>query len=74
MSAARRVGDIALLFVASGFAYAGNGYARIRVTWPGSTIAGLMIAIWLLIYTAGVATFVYERLPDRGKASSLKLP
>src|SRR5579872_449013 len=52
---------IVLLLVASGFAYAGKRLrAPIRVTPPGGTLAGFMIAIWLLaIYTAGVATFVY---------------
>jgi hypothetical protein len=52
---------IALLVVASGFAYAGKRLrAPLGVTRPGGTVAGFMIAIWLLaIYTAGVATFVY---------------
>jgi len=52
---------IALLVVASGFAYAGKRLrAPFGVTRPGGTVAGFMIVIWLLaIYTAGVATFVY---------------
>ena len=52
---------IALLVVASGFAYAGKRLrAPLEVTRPGGTVAGFMITIWLLaIYTAGVATFVY---------------
>jgi hypothetical protein len=52
---------IVLLVVASGFAYAGERLrAPLRVTRPGRTVAGFLIAIWLLaIYTAGVATFVY---------------
>jgi hypothetical protein len=52
---------IVLLVVAGGFAYAGN---RLRVPLgvrrPGGTVAGFMIAIWLLaIYTVIVATHVY---------------
>jgi hypothetical protein len=63
---------VVLLVVASGFAYAGwRLRAPLRVTRPGCTAAGFMIAIWLLaIYTAGVAAFVYGLLakqayPDR---------
>ena len=52
---------IVLLAVAGGFAYAGK---RLRtplgITRPGATVAGFMIAIWLLaIYTVIVATHVY---------------
>jgi hypothetical protein len=52
---------IALLVVASGFAYAGRRLRTpLKITRPGGTVAGFMIAIWLLaIYTAFVATFVY---------------
>ena len=52
---------IVLLVVASGFAYAGKRLrAPLEVTRPGGTVAGFMIAIWLLaIYTVVVATFVY---------------
>ena len=52
---------IALLVVASGFAYAGKRLrAPLRVTRPGRTAAGFMIVILLLaIYTLGVATVVY---------------
>jgi hypothetical protein len=52
---------IVLLVVAGGFTYAGKRLrAPLGVTRPGGTVAGFMIAIWLLaIYTAGVATFVY---------------
>jgi hypothetical protein len=52
---------IVLLVVASGFAYAGKRLrAPLEITRPGGTVAGFMIAIWLLaIYTVGVATFVY---------------
>jgi hypothetical protein len=52
---------VVLLVVASGFAYAGQRLrAPLRVTRPGRTAAGFMIAIWLLaIYTDGVAAFVY---------------
>ena len=52
---------IVLLVVASGFAYAGKRLrAPLKVTRPGRTAAGFMIAIWLLaIYTVLVATFVY---------------
>ena len=52
---------IALLFVASGFAYAGKRLrAPLEVTRPGGTAAGFMIAVWLLsLYTVIVATAVY---------------
>lgn len=52
---------IVLLVVASGFAYAGKRLRTpLRVTPPGGTAAGFMIAIWLLaIYNVIVATFVY---------------
>jgi hypothetical protein len=52
---------IALLVVASGFVYAGKRLrAPLEVTRPGGTVAGFMIATWLLaIYTVIVATFVY---------------
>jgi hypothetical protein len=52
---------IVLLAVAGGFAYAGKRLrAPLEVQPPGGTVAGFMIAIWLLaIYTVGVATFVY---------------
>ena len=52
---------IALLVVASGFAYAGRRLRTpLEITRPGGTAAGFMIAIWLLaIYTSIVATFVY---------------
>jgi hypothetical protein len=52
---------IALLVVASGFAYAGRRLRTpLEITRPGGTVAGFMIAIWLLaIYTVIVATFVY---------------
>jgi len=55
---------IMLLVVASGFAYAGKWLrAPLKVTRPGRTVAGFMIAIWLLtIYTVIVATFVYGLL------------
>jgi hypothetical protein len=52
---------IVLLVIASGFAYAGKRLrAPLRLTQPGGTAAGFMIAIWLLaIYNVLVATFVY---------------
>ena len=52
---------VVLLVVASGFAYAGRRLrAPLGVTRPGATVAGFMIAIWLLaIYTVIVATHVY---------------
>jgi hypothetical protein len=52
---------IVLVVVASGFAYAGKRLrVPLRVTRPGRTAAGFMIAVWLLaIYTVGVATWVY---------------
>jgi hypothetical protein len=52
---------IALLVVASGFAYAGRRLRTpLTIKRPGGTVAGFMIAIWLLaIYTVIVATFVY---------------
>jgi hypothetical protein len=52
---------IALLVVASGFAYAGKRlHTPLKITRPGTTVAGFMIAIWLLaIYTLIVATFAY---------------
>src|SRR5579863_3020074 len=52
---------IALLVVASGFAYAGKRLrVPLRVTRPGGAVAGFMIAIWLLaICNVIVATFVY---------------
>jgi hypothetical protein len=52
---------IVLLVVAGGFAYAGKRLrAPLRVTQPGRTAAGFMIAIWLLaIYGVLVATIVY---------------
>jgi hypothetical protein len=62
---------IVLLVVASGFAYAAQRLpAPLRVTRPGVTAAGFMIAIWLLaIYTDGIAAHVYglkvrEAYPD----------
>jgi hypothetical protein len=50
-----------LLVMAGGFAYAGKRLrAPLRVKRPGGTVAGLMIAIWLLaIYDVIVATAVY---------------
>jgi hypothetical protein len=47
--------------VASGFAYAGKRLrAPLEITRPGGTVAGFMIAIWLLaIYTFYVAMLVY---------------
>ena len=55
---------IVLLVVASGFAYADQLLrAPFRVTRPGNTAAGFMIATWLLaIYNVGVATYVYGLL------------
>ena len=52
---------IVLLMMASGFAYAGKRLrAPLGVTRPGGTVAGFMIAIWLLaIYTFYVAMLVY---------------
>jgi hypothetical protein len=52
---------IALLVMAGGLAFAGSRLrVPLKVVRPGFTVAGLMIAIWLLaIYTAGIATFVY---------------
>ena len=52
---------IVLLVVAGGFAYAGRRLRTpLRVTRPGATVTGLMIAMWLLaIYTVIVATHVY---------------
>jgi hypothetical protein len=52
---------IVLLVVASGFAYAGKRpRAPLEITRPGGTVAGFMIAIWLLaIYNVLIATFVY---------------
>ncbi len=52
---------VVLLVVASGFVYAGKRmHLPLRVTSPGGTAAGFMIAIWLLaIYTLLVATYVY---------------
>jgi hypothetical protein len=52
---------IVLLAVAGGFAYAGRRlHVAFRVTRPGRTVAGFMIAIWLLsLYTVIVGTHVY---------------
>jgi hypothetical protein len=52
---------VLLLVVASVFVYAGKRmHAPLRVTRPGWTAAGFMIAIWLLaIHTLLVATYVY---------------
>ena len=52
---------IVLLVVAGGFAYAGKRLrAPLEIRRPGGTVAGFMIAIWLLaIYTAVVAILVY---------------
>jgi hypothetical protein len=52
---------IVLLVVASGFAYSGKRLrAPLEITRPGGTVAGFMIAIWLLaIYNVLVATLVY---------------
>ncbi|HVH79171.1 MAG TPA: hypothetical protein VM782_07265 [Stellaceae bacterium] len=52
---------IALLVVASGFVYAGRRLRTpLKITRPGATVAGFMLAIWLLaLYTLVVATHVY---------------
>jgi hypothetical protein len=52
---------LVLLVVAGGFAYAGKQLrAPLGVMRPGATVAGFMIAIWLLaIYNVIVATYVY---------------
>ena len=52
---------IVLLVVAGGFTYAGKRLrAPLKITPPGSTVAGFMIAIWLLaIYTVNVVWLVY---------------
>jgi hypothetical protein len=52
---------VVLLVVAGGFAYAGKRLRTpIRIARPGATVAGFMIAIWLLsICDVLVATFVY---------------
>jgi hypothetical protein len=52
---------VGLLIVAGGFAYAGVGVRTpLRLTPPGRTVAGFMIAIWLLsIYSVLVSTHVY---------------
>jgi hypothetical protein len=52
---------IALSVVASGFACAGKRLRTpLKITRPAGTVAGFMIAIWLLaIYTGFIATFVY---------------
>ena len=52
---------IVLLVVAGGFAYAGKRLrAPLRITRPGGTVAGFMIAIWLLaLYTVNVVWLVY---------------
>ena len=52
---------IALLVVASGFAYAARRLRTpLKITQPGSVVAGFMIAIWLLaLYNVIVATHVY---------------
>lgn len=52
---------VVLLLVAGGFAYAGKRLRTpLAVMRPGRTVAGFMIAIWLLaIYTVIVATHVY---------------
>ena len=52
---------LVLLVVAGGFAYAGSRLrVPLEITRPGGTVAGFMIAIWLLaIYTVIVATRVY---------------
>jgi hypothetical protein len=52
---------IALLVVASGFAYAGKQLrVPLKVPRPKGAAAGFMIAIWLLaIYTDGITAFVY---------------
>jgi hypothetical protein len=62
---------IVLLAIGGGFAYAGTRLrAPLKVTPPGATAAGFMIAIWLLAtYDASVAASVYglqvrEAYPD----------
>jgi hypothetical protein len=52
---------VVLLVVAGGFACAGKRLRTpIKITRPSGTVAGFMIAIWLLaIYTVFVATSVY---------------
>jgi len=52
---------IVLLVVAGGFVYAGKWLrAPLKITPPGSTVAGFMIAICLLaIYTVNVVWLVY---------------
>ena len=52
---------IALLVAASGFAYAGKRLRTpLKIERPGATVAGFMIAIWLMtLYTVIVATSVY---------------
>src|SRR5262249_43862871 len=52
---------IVLLIVAGGFAYAGKRLrAPLKVTPPGRTATGFMIAIWLLaIYTVNIVWLVY---------------
>src|SRR5262245_56459468 len=52
---------IVLLVVASGFAYVGRRLRTpLEIVRPGPTVAGFMIAIWLLaIYTFYVAMLVY---------------
>lgn len=51
----------ALLVAASGFAYAGQRLRTpLKIERPGATVAGFMIAIWLMtLYTVIVATSVY---------------
>ncbi len=53
--------SIALLVLASGFAYAGKRLrVPLQVVRPGRAAAVFMIVIWLLaIYTSVIATFVY---------------
>jgi hypothetical protein len=52
---------VALLVVAGGFVYGGKQLRTpLKVMRPGATVAGFMIAIWLLaIYNVIVATHVY---------------
>ena len=52
---------VVLLVVAGGFAYAGRRLrAPVTLTRPGGTVAGFMIAIWLLAtYAVLVAMYVY---------------
>lgn len=52
---------IVLLVVAGGCAYAGRRLRTpLAITRPGGTVAGFMIAMWLLaIYNVIIATFVY---------------